>query len=166
MKHSNIINGKLNAFTLFEVLIAMVISSLVLLSGFYSYSAIQKAFLNYQEHANTLLENKRLTTWLQHDFSKANKVYGFSDKIICYLSEQEVIYNIDYSMIIREVNTIKDTFNLSVDIMEYALKQEKKYSDNELIDELSFQLQLAKQKQVYVFTKQYDAATLINNLTN
>ena len=61
----------LPAFTLYELIIVMVLSSILTGIAFYAYSNLQQQLVNYDTYTNQSIEVLRLHTLLQRDASQS-----------------------------------------------------------------------------------------------
>jgi len=63
---------KVQAFTLMEMMIALTITSIVIIIAIMAYSVINKQFINYQKEGNLVNEVYQCVNTLENDLDKYN----------------------------------------------------------------------------------------------
>jgi len=157
--------GRIKAFTLQEILIALVIAAIVISAAFYSYGVIQTAYLAYQKTTEQSLEIKTLDVLLKEDFAKADYVIKSSDGIICMINENEVNYLFKQDYVTRTVSILTEYFKVKPEAVHLFFDKLAVENNNELIDELSYNA-IDNDKLFYFhYNKIYGADKLIQKTT-
>ena len=154
---------KLKAFTLMELLIGMIISSIVISFCYMSYSMIYKQYMNYKAVKVELVEALELNSVLNSDISKAEKIVFDNNKLILIKEENKSFeYNFLEKYILRKTGEVVDTFNLiPLNIVSKQIASVS--SSSALIEFFSFDANVLGDKEHFQFFKSYDAKTIMDN---
>ena len=154
---------KLKAFTLLELLIAMVISSIVVAFGYSVYSLMYKQYLSYKKTKTEIVKTMQFNTVLTNDFYNSEEITFSENTIAIFRKNNEpLIYTFNDNFILRKANEITDTFKIATtNIQEKFVFKNESYPST-LIAKFSFDSQLSWDVQHFLFTKNYSAATLLN----
>jgi prepilin-type N-terminal cleavage/methylation domain-containing protein len=112
-------NNKLQGFTLYELLITMVISSIAIAVIFSSFTYFYRNFSDYSKISTEVNDWYELEHAIKEDLFYSEKVYFKFDKIVCLQGEDEVSYFWEDDLVIRSVRELETTFNchqVAVDI--------------------------------------------------
>ena len=154
---------KIRAFTLMELLIGMIISSIVISFGYGSYTVIYKQFLSFKEIKKDIVEKMQLNTVINSDFMNAELV-NYHDKKLTFtrIQSNPLEYEFEDSLIVRKDQDVKDTFKLTSEniISKPILMNET--GDTAVINTFSFDANVLGEKEHFEFTKIYSAQTLMN----
>lgn len=154
---------KLGAFTLMELLIAMIVSSIVIAFGYSVYSIIYKQYLTYKTSKTEIVSTMQFNTTMNNDFINSVEITFAENTVTIFNKNKEPLhYKFNDDNILRMNNEVTDTFKLAAVNMKekFVLRSEDLHSS--LINEISFDSQLAGDTQHFVFRKNYSAATLLN----
>jgi prepilin-type N-terminal cleavage/methylation domain-containing protein len=150
---------KIPAFTLMELLIGMIISSIVIGFGYATYSLIYKQYLGYKDVKEKIVELTQLDHVLRTDLITA-EIISFNDNKL-FLSGKDfkiVQYHFQDSLIVRTANEVKDTFQVSpVHIKAGFLLPDKMM----FLTQFSFDAEALDEKEHFAFTKDYSSETLM-----
>lgn len=140
MKH----NKKIDAFTLTEMLVVLILSSIVVGTTFIVLNLVQKQVLSIRKNFSKQQENQTLERILWQDFNTYNVFYNQTDDVLEFTNNKETItysFNTDY--ILRKSDTIHTTIinkslfldgnlttNGSVDAI--TISTEKQYNANKI----------------------------------
>ena len=154
---------KLKAFTLMELLIAMIIGGIVVGISYTAYSIIYKQFLNYKSMNGKINEASLLNTLMQHDFSNASFINASGEKEITFTfqPENKIVYRFDQDYIIRQTGETRDTFFVPAENIERRFQNEKISDYTALIDAVSFEATISGEKEFFNFGKQYASDVLM-----
>jgi prepilin-type N-terminal cleavage/methylation domain-containing protein len=156
---------KLKAFTLMELLIGMIISSMVIASGYYAYSIIFDRFEKYRDVKKKLVTGEQLNSILNNDAFTADLISFRDDELVLTKGpEKSIRYHFYDERIIRTEQEVSDTFAIAaVDIQPQFLFPE----NNSFVQQFSFKATLLDEKAFFCFTKSYPAELLMQHkLTN
>ena len=148
---------KVKAFTLFELLIGMVISSIVIASSYFVYNLIYKKYLDYKEIRLNLVNFASFNAELENNFYHSKSI-KMNDKELSFVFDNKTIY-FDFldSIIIRTDSQVLDTFRISVENFEFVENTEG------LVSFVQFNSRLFDENFDLYFIKKYCAEELINS---
>lgn len=153
---------KLHAFTLLELLIGMIISSIVIGFGYSGYNLIYKRYLNYSETKKGITNIIQLNSVLNNDFINASSAQFESDKLILnYKNGLLKTYNFKDKLILREEAEHVDTFKLEVNNLMASQNIDVEQMGLP-ITQLSFDAIIHKETMHFRFEKSYSSETLLN----
>lgn len=143
------INQKVNAYTIAEMLIVLVVSSIVITLALLVLNLVQKQISSIQKNIHYTNETINLESALWNDFNSRNMIYNKKDdELLGYNSKDTVSYYFDKDYVLRN----KDTIKVGVYSKELFLEAEK-VSEN-TIDALELTLTNDFQnKNLFIFTK-------------
>jgi hypothetical protein len=154
-------NKKLKAFTLFELVIGMLLSAVVIGMVYSGYGIIVKIYDNHLITSRSQSELMVLDATLQRDFDKAVTVQADGQKIqlMDSLGSPAVSYLVSENQLIRN-SSLADTFKL--DQLTVSLGFESAKVQGGLVDELNMEFYFGENVQGITITKRYSAEQLFN----
>jgi len=154
MKYSN----KLHAFTVLELIVVMIISSIVIMALFTVMSNTQQLFQMSVSQSYKEVELFDFTQLLIHDMQKANAVYRHGDEIVLELGPKKYVYEFSDEIVVRNRGAVADTFYITVQDIESV-----RHRDLPLyIETLSFVLPDLLDDERITIAKQYSRGQLFN----
>jgi len=160
---------RLKAFTLIELIVALIISGIVISIAATCYQIVYKQYKEYKNVNETLSQAALLNMLLNKDFQNFQYVNKTSDGIEfsgfstqqTSNEEQKTVYEFGQQYIIRKYTTIQDTFG--VVLANTSLKFQNKEIENNstLVDELSFETDVIQENETFHYKKQYGADVLM-----
>lgn len=150
--------GKLKAFTLLELLIGMIISSLVIAFGYGSYELIYKQFLNYKNVKVQLIQAEQLRSTWTTDMQKA-KMVSFNENKLNLSQEDDILeYTFLDSMIIRKDKEVSDTFFVAVQNIkcDFLFPEERMF-----VSKFAFTTTILQSNEPFCMEKNYSAEALM-----
>jgi len=151
---------KIRAFTLMELLVGMIISSLVIAFGYGTYSLIYKQYLSYKTVKMEIVNIAQLNSVLNHDFATAEMISFNEHKLnIDRKNSFPLVYNFNDSIILRIDNELTDTFKIVPGniVTNFVFKEQ-----NTAITNFSFEAKVLNEIEYFTFTKNYSAEILMN----
>ena len=150
---------KISSFTIIELIITMMISSIIITFGYYSYFLLNNQFNKYHTNSTNINEYYLLSTTLQRDFDRANLIKDTIDnKHLILKSDSTVIYYLIVdSTIMRGLNGNIDTFRIRGDIADVQYVNDSL----NLIKEITFNATLNNQLLPFSITKKYSSKELM-----
>lgn len=105
---------RLRAFTLVELLVVMVLSSIFVALAFTMFQIIQQQFVAYGTSGKIALETDNIQRLLHYDFKYAEKIETEPRQLICQHQGYTIHYLFDDNHLIRwkENSNGRDTFNI------------------------------------------------------
>lgn len=153
---------KLRAFTLLELLIGMIISSIVIGFGYAGYTLIYERYLNYNQTKKGIIDVIQLNSVLNNDFINAESAQFGTDKLILYYeTAPRKEYDFKEKYILRKDGEQTDTFKLEAATIIAGSGTGGEQIEL-LVTELSFDAVIHQEKMHFHFVKNYSAETLIN----
>jgi hypothetical protein len=152
--------NKLPGFTLADVLIGMLISSIVLASAYSGFERISGLFRSFKKSNEKIYDITLFNRLLIQDFSRCNHVSGESNAIKCIYKDREIEYIFSEAYILRKYART-DTFNFGVkNISMVPLSGQDDFSAV-VISECKLQLN-AEDSLFFHYRKDYAADVLLS----
>ena len=130
---------RLNAFSILEVLVAIVISGIVVSTAYSVYIYSGKQFFKFRAVKAETTNYFEFTSTITRDFESAKKVVQKSDyEMEMQLANQNINYQFESTYILRTINLQIDTFFFTVENMEYNTLN--KLSNEPVVDYLKLTL--------------------------
>ncbi len=149
---------KLKAFTIIELTVSLLISSIVIGITYYAFLFFTKQYNSYQRKSEEFTEYRLFKKAFQHDLESADFVAdSIPNSILMKGDSSEVTYTWDSSAVIRQDGEVSDSFrlkniNVVVSHINDTLKSAK---------QIVFRFTFNKTFFETMFTKQYSAAQLM-----
>jgi type II secretory pathway pseudopilin PulG len=157
---------KIQAFTIIELVMSLLISSVVISIVFYSYLLLNNQFNRYQQRSALTNDFLLLQKAIQTDFDKCETIKLEGEKTIsCDVMGMPNYRQYEFrdSLIIRSAGDQADSFKIKNTIVRIGHVE----TDNTLspVSKMMIRVMLDQDQVDVIFTKQYSAAALINQLT-
>ncbi|MGL5892473.1 MAG: PulJ/GspJ family protein [Bacteroidia bacterium] len=110
---------KLPAFTLLELLVGMIISSIVLAAAFSAWNIVARQHALYRSRHDASTEASFFCSTLRHDFSRADVYNGNSDVLTLQLGNKTLTYKNAPPVVLRNNGFQTDTFFVQVNRWTY-----------------------------------------------
>lgn len=154
---------KISAFTLLELLIGMIISSIVIGFCYAGYSIIYKQYISYNVIKRQNTAAMELNSILNTDIINAASITFDTDKLILNSEEKiKLLYEFKENYILRKDNEVTDTFMLASVNVSPLYFNESGTLLVAIIKEFSFDVDLFGEQEHFRFTKEYSAETMVN----
>lgn len=152
---------KVNAFTLAELVVAMIISSIVMATIYTAYLLIRKQYFRQTTKARALDEYIRFRNALSVDFFYADSLKtGDTDGILlCFKDSSAIEYSFTNEQIVRKSDIATDSFSIPVKRLDLSRYR----TTGALVKEISLTVMSQGDTIPLLLQKNYDAATLIKN---
>lgn len=152
---------RLRAFTVLELLVAMVISSLAIGASYLSYDIVYKQFLNFREVDKNVLDALTFTNVLKNDIGTGQFLYKTNNGVrIVDLQGNEYTYTFGKEQIIRNAGASRDTFHLGTSEVVYKELAVASISWD-LLDKVEIMITVNGIQNKLSFHKQYGANLLM-----
>lgn len=156
---------RLKAFTLIELLIAMVVGGIVIGGAFEVYLFSSRQFLKYKASNEEITRIVMLDGILHSDFFNSTSVVRKSDNCMEMKSSDKVIdYRFERNFVLRSFIGVSDTFFLKVSVVQMQFKGKLQLEGERLIDELEIISKEGDEEKVFCFFKEYSADVLMKQL--
>lgn len=163
-RQSTIINQQsmLPAFTLVELLIGMIISTIVIGACYVSYSFIYEQYGSYRSIKNKTLEAMQFNSIVSIDFMDAELITYKENTLTLKKNGNPLQYEFNDLFILRKVNEVTDTFRLSPTDIQAKSIIKNEGNETVVINNFSFDAQILGETEHFTFAKKYDAETLMS----
>jgi hypothetical protein len=155
---------KLKAFTILEVLVAMVISTLVIGGSFLAYEMTYKQYKHYEEVSSCTNEAVSFHAALEKDMENAETVRVTDKGLECLKKGEKIDYDFSGEYVLRKLTLVTDTFHVKNDSNLFSLGSQEQKVSGALIDKVCFRIDLKGEKQEVALSKHYGADGLMNEL--
>lgn len=147
-----IMNRRMPAFTLLELLIVMVLSGIVSASIYLTFSYIQKYYSSFKENQEYISSYSNLHHRLQEDFHRSAMVYRGEGQLHFQQARSAVNYEFLDGMISRQQGALIDTFFVEFQNLQFFLDQEEVLKDEHLINEVKFSALVKGEELLFHFS--------------
>ena len=153
---------KIKAFTIIEILITMVLSSIVIGAAIYVFLTFNTLLTKTSKRNMQNLEIISLHHILKKDFIEADEIREeYSSLLIQFNDDKKVYYDFEEDCVIRDAIVSRDTFNIKVnDFKLYFLDEQSK-----LVTEIILDIENEKLDLSIHLVKQYPAVKYLENDT-
>ena len=152
---------KLAAFTIIELMITLLISTIVISMGYFAYFLLNRQFDRYLSRTSKIKEYTLLATAWQIDFDRADRIVDTLDKEHILFNRQDTLvrYSINANSIIRESGGSRDSFALAATVLDTRLVDDTV----RLIKEIKLSIAINKTLVLLSGTKTYSAKEIMLN---
>ncbi len=154
--------NKLASFTLLELTISILLTTVVVSLGYVGWDLLQKQTISWRKKLVNMHEQMDVLTQLQHDVFAAVKLTQEEDNIIvCQQKEmpKNARYEFETERIIRHQATRVDTF--TIPILSWNFKPVNEH--NLLLEKIEVFLKAQDSLVSWTASKQYDAQKLMED---
>jgi prepilin-type N-terminal cleavage/methylation domain-containing protein len=158
------LNKRIRAFTLIELVVAMLISSIVVIVAFTGYEIIAGQYVDYRKKSDEITKSFLLNSLLAKDFLNSELILlnPNGDILFKFNNAPEVDYQFKEAYIIRIfANSLQDTFFIPSQNIVKRFQGDSLTGNQALIDNLSFSAKVLDEKVYYQFGKEYGAGILM-----
>lgn len=154
---------KINAFTLMELMIGMIIGSIVVGFCYTGYRFIFRQYLDYKKVKEQVNEAMFLNTALTRDFSRSLFVEYKGNSLYIKSDSAQTEYKFTEQYILRNERDVSDTFHLAVKEIAPVFINRDENTGAEIISGFSFSADVLGQQETFQFSKIYSAAFLMQH---
>jgi Tfp pilus assembly protein PilE len=156
---------KIPSFTIIELIVTMLISSIVIGIIYTSYLLFNRRFIHFKNKSDAQQEFFLMKRALAHDMDRAVYVKdSLHTRLVMYNKHRgsettEVVYFFSDSLVLRSYGMVTDTLCRTLGNWQF------RYVDDSLplVNRLNIQCTLDGEAAELIFTKQYDAQQLIKS---
>lgn len=106
---------ELKAFTIIELTVAMLITGIVFIIGYYCYNIIATSFYNYKKSTEKIENTLSFRNLIEQDFQNSILINGDEHEIDFKYENYEVNYHLDDTFVVRTQESLIDTFWVATD---------------------------------------------------
>ena len=155
---------KLRSFTLLELLVTFLISAIVLTLAMYTLNSFKKITFVFGLQQQTLHRVATLHRLLTQDFSQCEKLIRTRNGITAHFPKRNIEYHFTRDeYIMRKQSKIEEEFPFFADEMHVKYAGKPVFLTTDLIDELSFEIEIEGEYLPFHFYKVYAADILMEN---
>lgn len=158
----NKLNKKVKGFTIVELLITLVLTSVTITFAYGTLSYIQKLFNMTKEQQRIIQDYANLSKRLGMEFAKAEYIKAIDEKNFEICKDSLITkLELNTKCILIKNKTFIDTFHLFPEKIESCFFKLPGENPIEYINELKFKVNYSDQHFNFYFYKQYDAALVM-----
>ena len=155
------------AFTIMELVIAMLISAIAIGLMYSAYTIVSKSYLSFTGRNEDISTVLLLDQRLNRDISKAEVITRVNNTITMKSGKDTIRYNFAGSLVIRQ-SLLTDTFKVNTDGVLTSFESmnvDEPPADNQgkVIDDIRFILLFKGQKIPYHYHKAYSSVNLLQS---
>lgn len=150
---------KINAFTLIELIIGMIVGSIVMGICYSAFSMTSLQFLDYSSKREVVNDLMQFNSVFSNDFVNSKEAYFINNDLTLFNTESKLKYHFDTNYVLRKADLVIDTFNVTSSNITINYCSETK---KDLINAFSFNLIVLGENQSMSYAKIYGAETLFN----
>lgn len=152
------INGKINAFTLSEMIVVLILTSIVVGLAFSVLTLVQKHMSTIQNNFSNNIELNKLEQSLWLDFNRYSKIeYKTLEEEVVFTNE---IDSIAYQF--HDLYVVKDIDTFHIQLQNKMFYYNGNQIENGLIDALKLETSKTSQNQHLFIFKENDATPFLN----
>jgi len=149
---------KLPAFTLVEISVAMIISSIVIVLAMNLYLKLSKSNQKILQEYDDNLQILQFSAIMNNDFDKFEKAEFSIYELKFSDYNSSCLYEFTDIGIIRKTEELTDTFKIEYQNLDYRLQ----HGNTGLLTNLSFEIKYLKNVIPFSFYKEYNTADKVN----
>ena len=155
------INKRLEAFTLMEMTVALLLTGLVTGIALTAYGIIESQFQHFQGSRNGFHEVAQLNLALQRDVQSCREVIRNDDGIYCrYQNGDQIDYAFTDEFVMRTAGQRTDTFHLKTEERSFRFEGNEQFVPELPIDAFSFKGSIQEEALPFHYFKTYGTAQL------
>jgi hypothetical protein len=163
-------NARVQAFTILELTIAMLIASLVIGMAYAVFTIVSRSYSAFNTKNNDMAVVVRLNELLQKDAAHAESITRQENSLTFGSSDRSVTYIIQPDLILRAGMTT-DTFKVSVQELVTTFEDkpvtgEATDAEESRIDDVAFHLIFDQETLPFRYHKSYSSADLFQRKSN
>jgi hypothetical protein len=149
---------RLKAFTLADMMVSMIISSLVIAFAYTAYLVIVKNFYSFKASNQETEEVHTLYGLMKQDIATCLYMRKQDNNLVLQMpAGSGILYQIGDLYVLRKLKTRQDTFQVKVHNVNSFFKTIPVVNAGALIDEVQLDTELSGEKQSFTLTKRYGA---------
>lgn len=154
------LNKKIDAFTLMEVTIAMLIAAVVIATMFTAYRIVSGSYVGFSRKQSELADFIRLDKLLKQDFVAAKSIVKTPEGLAMQLEGGTVHYKVDPAFLLRDQFSLRtDTFKLVANHIGFSFENNI-MGDGQVIDQFGFETVIQGELIPLHYLKIYSAQDL------
>jgi len=160
-------NGKIKAFTIMEVIIAMILAAIMAGMAYSSYALFSRSFGDYTKRNTDMAGFTNLDRLLRRDFGKAASVLQADSGLTLQSDREAVSYAFTKTFILRK-SGVTDTFRVNTEDVQLRFEKQpvqltELSTGHNLVDELLLTVTWQNERIVLHYHKLYSSVNLFQN---
>lgn len=156
--------NKLKAYTIVEMIVTMLITSVTISIAYSSFRIINGQFGQYKTRSHRNYELVLLDKFMMKDFTNALRIIKNADGYSCQYQDKIINYEFEDSFILRKSN-LTDTFKLKIVEPKFYFMNEEEFVPGSLIDKVEFTGIIEDESLPFLYKKEYGADILLEKET-
>jgi len=156
--------NKFKAYTIVEMIVTMLITSVTISIAYSSFRIINGQFGLYKSRSHRNYELVLLDKFMMKDFTNAARVIRNAEGYSCQYPDKEIDYEFEESYILRKSN-LTDTFKLKLMEPKFYFMNEEEFVPGSLIDKVEFTGIIEEESLSFLYKKEYGADILLEKET-
>lgn len=152
---------RLKAFTVIEMLVVMLISTIAIGIAYASYRIVQGQFQTYKKSSSEISDYLVLDKLITKDFLESDKVFRTSSGFEMIFSDKKIAYE-EYEGNLLRKSIVVDTFKIQLSELNASLKTKSENLPNALIDQVIITCAYKETPIQFLYSKEYGAAVWVN----
>ncbi len=162
-----LINKKLKAFTILELMISMTLTAILVVFAFVGYNNIQTMAIKYTQHHKFISDYTQLTKALYLISKQAKTITAPNTKQIVFKNDSSTIsLNFNDHQILLNLSSHTDTFHLISKEIDISYFNRSNLPEPILVKEMNCKIYYQNQKFNVSFHKDYDTQTELDTTLN
>jgi len=154
-----LIKIRIGAFTVMELVISLMISSIVIGIAYYSWLLVGRQFAGYNDRSQVINEYIMLNKALETDIDRAVLLRDSLSDVLCIqMKEESIQYVFNEDHVVRQGEAFADTFRLGVKNISF----ERVHDTLHAIKKLKMSVSLNGEDIEMIIQKNYSAVELMN----
>jgi len=160
------INKKVEAFTILEVTLSMLLAAICIGITYSAYSLISRSYRDFDLRNKKISSLVLLSKLVKRDTKNSESIFRTEDGILLTDGSGDIYYTFRDDFIVRDQYRLQvDTFFVTNQSFQ-AFFENKEVLQGQLLDKLQFEIQTGNQWIPLLCTKQYSAAELMEGRVN
>jgi|GEM_PF-3424698 len=153
------IDGRCKGFTLFEMILAMILGVVVISSAYLVYRNLQVEWRQYYTMHNSIIEVGLFKERVSQDIDDATFIRSETPNTLLFVSQTDTIrYSFD-RRICRSTNVSQDTFNVNISHLRFGFVEG--LHDAQIVESFLFKIEKPVVISQVQFLKRYSSAELV-----
>lgn len=156
----------IKAFTVFELLISMTLSGILVAFAFMGFNQLQHLFTDYTKQSNFIVEMNQLNTAFFNLSEKANVIEKENDKTFVFKTDSDQVkLLLEDNNILLKFKSHTDTFHFAPKKTEFRTLHFTNETPSNLVLQFDTDVFFKSQKFHVSFQKEYDAEHILKTAT-
>ena len=156
----------IKAFTVFELLISMTLSGILVAFAFMGFNQLQHLFIDYTKQSNFIVEINQLNTAFFNLSEKADLIEKENDKTLVFKTDSDQVkLLLEENNILLKFKSHTDTFHFAPKKMEFKTLNLNNETPSNLVFQFDTDVYFKSQKFHVSFRKEYDSEQTLKTTT-